>query len=57
MDDDQRIRLIEGRLDALEGMPVSDDPAHDAFTRVLVTGDSQGPLRRWPVFGGRHDDP
>jgi hypothetical protein len=42
MDDDQRIRLIEGRLDALEGMPVSDDPAHDAFTRVLVTADSQG---------------
>jgi hypothetical protein len=45
MDDDRRIRLIEGRLDVLEGMSVSDDQsARDAFTRVLATGDSQGPL-------------
>jgi len=38
MDNDQQVQLIEARLDALEGMPVSDDrSARDAFTHVMVT--------------------
>ncbi len=38
MDNDQQVRLIEGHLEALEGMPVSDDrSAREAFTHVMVT--------------------
>jgi hypothetical protein len=38
MDNDQQVRLIQDRLDALEGMPVSDDQsAREAFTHVMVT--------------------
>jgi hypothetical protein len=38
MDNDQQVRLIQGRLDALEGMPVSDDQsAREAFTHMMVT--------------------
>jgi len=37
MDHDQQVRLIQDRLDALEGMPVSDDrSAREAFTHVMV---------------------
>jgi hypothetical protein len=38
MDNDQQVRLIQGRLDALEAMPVSDDQsARAAFTHMMVT--------------------
>jgi hypothetical protein len=38
MDNDQQVRLIQDRLDALEGMPVSDDQsARAAITHVMVT--------------------
>jgi hypothetical protein len=38
MDHDQQVRLIQSRLDALAGMPVSDDrSAREAFTHVMVT--------------------
>jgi hypothetical protein len=38
MDNDQQVQLIEARLDALDGMPVSDDQsAREAFTHVMVT--------------------
>lgn len=38
MDSDQQVRLIQDRLDALEGMPVSDDQsAREAFAHVMVT--------------------
>lgn len=38
MDIDLQVQLIEGRLDAVEGMPVSDDrSAQEAFTHVMVT--------------------
>ena len=38
MDTDQQVQVIEGRLNALDGMPVSDDPsAREAFTHVMVT--------------------
>ena len=37
MDNDQQVRLIQDRLNALEGMPVSDDrSAREAFTHVMV---------------------
>ena len=37
MDHDQQVRLIQDRLNALEGMPVSDDrSAREAFTHVMV---------------------
>lgn len=38
MDNDQQVRLIQARLDAVESMPVSDDrSAREAFTHVMVT--------------------
>lgn len=38
MDNDQQVRVIQARLDALEGMPLSDDrSAREAFTHVMVT--------------------
>jgi hypothetical protein len=38
VDHDQQVRLIQDRVDALEGMPVSDDQsAREAFTHVMVT--------------------
>jgi hypothetical protein len=38
MDNDQQVQLIEARLDALDGIPVSDDQsAREAFTHVMVT--------------------
>ena len=38
MDNDQQVQVIEARLDALDGMPVSDDrSAREAFTHVMVT--------------------
>jgi hypothetical protein len=38
MDNDQQVQVIQARLDALEGMPVSDDrSAREAFTHVMVT--------------------
>src|ERR1019366_6780014 len=38
MDNDQQVQLIEARLDALDGIPVSDDQsAREAFTLVMVT--------------------
>jgi NADH dehydrogenase FAD-containing subunit len=38
MDNDQQVQVIQAGLDALEGMPVSDDrSAREAFTHVMVT--------------------
>jgi site-specific recombinase len=38
MDNDPQAQLIEARLDALDGMPVADDPtARDAFTHAMIT--------------------
>lgn len=38
VDNDQQVQVIDGRLDALEGMPISDDrSAGDAFTHLVVT--------------------
>jgi hypothetical protein len=38
MDTGQQVQLIEGPMDALEGMQVSDDQsAREALTHVLVT--------------------
>lgn len=38
MDNDQQVQVIDGRLDALESIPVSDDQsAREAFTHVVVT--------------------
>ncbi len=38
VDNDQQVQVIDGRLDALEGMPISDDrSAREAFTHVVVT--------------------
>jgi hypothetical protein len=38
MDNDQQVRLIQRRLEGLEGMPVNDDQsAREAFTHVMVT--------------------
>ena len=38
MDNDQQVQVIEERLDALDGMPVSDDrSARQAFAHVMVT--------------------
>jgi|HubBroStandDraft_1064217.scaffolds.fasta_scaffold840694_1 hypothetical protein len=38
MDNDQQVRAIELRLDALEGMPIRDDrSAREAFTHAMVT--------------------
>jgi hypothetical protein len=38
MDNDQQVQVIEAHLDALDGMPVSDDrSAREAFTHVMVT--------------------
>ncbi len=38
VDNDQQVQVIDGRLDALESMSVSDDQsAREAFTHVVVT--------------------
>ena len=38
MDNDQQVQVIEARLDAPDGMPVSDDQsAREVFTQVMVT--------------------
>ena len=38
MDNDQQVQVIQAGLDALEGMPVSDDrSAREAFAHVMVT--------------------
>lgn len=38
MDNDQQVQLIEGRLEALDSMPASDDQsARQALTHVMVT--------------------
>jgi hypothetical protein len=38
VDNDQQVRLIEARLGALDGMPVSDDQsAREALMHVMVT--------------------
>ena len=37
MDNDQQVKVIEARLDALEGLPIRDDlSAREAFTQVMV---------------------
>lgn len=42
MDNDQQVRLIQRRMDGLEGMPVNDDQsAREAFTHVMATVSDQ----------------
>src|ERR1039457_1649855 len=54
MDNDQQVQLIEARLDALDGIPVSDDQsAREAFTHVMVTVSriSQLPAQAQAIMG------
>jgi hypothetical protein len=50
MDNDQQVRLIQGRLDALEEMPVNDDPIR---TRGLHARDGDGEPDQRAVSEGR----